>query len=730
MRKWLLITTAIVSISAAKPADAAPIVVAAAGAVTTWWGGLSVFSQALIRVGAGLVLSAVTRPKVPSPAGLKRELPNRTSLPAKRFVYGHYKMTGTPLVWYVDGRNLYGCILYNSRPSAGTNLSITLDGRRCSIHSGDIYDFTGAGAKIEIEENFPEWDAGADQFHCWLGLGDQTTCPDRIVSETGGKFLATDAARGLTVLWVRFQAGSAKVRAERWPNPEPIVELKMDWSKVWQPLVRGQDQDDPATWGFSAIQATCLLDACRFNPIRSYNGRLDMAGFIRGAQLANERVTLWHASQAAGETVTQKRYTVGTVIDWTAGELLDLITPLAQAGAGELAQVGGELHYIPGEYRTPSYTITDILDDGGVTFVPFTRHRDMHHAVRGSWIAAEREFEAATLEAVPIVGGSTDVDDIFDLNLTAVTDGYQAQRVVQIEANRRASQSTLDCVLTPSAIEMTVGDNATANVPAPFQRYNGIWQLRRASPGVWLQDEEGGKVAFRVPASLKSEAASIYAWNPETQEVEIEGYELPAIPGAATVIDDLALEIESRNTGGASLPFIIAKFSPVSGADRYLVQTRYAATQQWQEIILDDATEPDNDGKLSVVFGPAAFGETYSVEARVETATKVSDPAVANIMVTLATDTTGGGPVGSGSLNVQGTAPDAGYFLGLALYRGAVSDDFEDAEQVGGAVVPPGEPYSVTFNGIPTGTADFWLVPVSVSGPTGVPEFLGTQTIT
>ncbi|MCA0850571.1 hypothetical protein [Salipiger thiooxidans] len=153
----------------------------------------------------------------------------------------------------MKGNRLLGCILFNSRPSAGTNLSFTIDGRECVFAERvtgteltdpadwqNLFDFSSEGELVKIKETFPDWDANETQALFRLGLGDQTAPPAYFTDNYPEYFSATDAWRGQTVLWVSLSAGgSVSKRPKRWPNVPPQIELAMDWSMVWDP-------EDPA----------------------------------------------------------------------------------------------------------------------------------------------------------------------------------------------------------------------------------------------------------------------------------------------------------------------------------------------------------------------------------------------------------------------------------------------------------------------------------------------------
>lgn len=758
MRKWLMTSTAVAwALFAGGPVSAEPVTIAAlmsqgVGFFSAVAATSGAFAASVLQIGASALLTAGINAifaKTPSTPELKREFPARTSLPGKRYVYGRTRMTGTPVPWRVQGGVLVGCILFNSRPSAGGNVRITIDGRRCEfVNRGDatpltdpadwneLYDFTSQGQLVRIMEKFPDWDEDEEQFFCWLGLGDQTAPPDRVLSSLSDDFEATDGWQGQTVLWVWMSAGgSEEKRPKRWPNPEPQVEVEMDWSKVWDSTDPAQDADDPDTWTYSDNQGRCLLDAVRQNPVRAYDtDQLLLETFTDGVTLADEQVLRYHDTQTAGSNVYEPRYRVAGVIDWSKGELLDLIQPLANAGAGRLAVVGGRLSYVPGAYQAPVYEMTDILEEDGIEFQRLGSRRDVPHALKGTWTSEEQEYETAELAPWLVPGGSARIDDVEDLPLPMIPSGTQCQRVTSIEAQRRAAQKELKCTLPPSAAKLIPGSTLVGNLPAPFTRLNGGWQVQEANPGVWLADGEDGQLAFRVPVSLRQESASIYAWTPSTDERQLITEDLTEETVFTGTVSGLVAQTVEVNTGGAVVLMIEFEFDPVSGyvIDEYEVSWREAGTTKFIPLPDIPSNAIDDDGNVSGRFGPVAFDQVYDLGVRAIGPT--SDGAwsyvtgiVAGIAFSSVSAVLG---ASTGELDVTATAPDSGYFWGIRLYRADVGDSFNEAVRVDGSTAPsPGETFTLTFDGIPLGAGDFWITPYTTTNSNGTPTYLGTFTI-
>ena len=582
-------------------------------------GGVAVGSIALQLAGSVLLSVAAQRltRRRTRQQDIKRELAEPQSRPPKRFVYGRTRAMGTPAPFRVRRRVLYTCLILNSRPSAGGDLSFVVDGRPTTIQSGDIYDFSGPGARLNIP-GFREFSTGSNNPRVWLGLGDQVGPPDEIVDQMPDDFLPTDGWRGLTVLWCRFDAGSNEHRLDRWPNPLPVVEVEADWSKVWDPRDPAQDPDDPATWQWSNNQALCTLDAVLNNPIRRRpRFMVDIDSFKHAADLADEAVSLYWASVADDrwphDPLTVPRYTANGTLVWSGGELRDQVMPLAEAGGGDLAQVGGLLTYIPPVSRSPDYTITDILEDGGFEFTRLVPGSDLPAAVKVSYVNPDRGWSEADLPAQAVGAGSAQTmdDGILDIPLIFVTEPTQAMRVQEIQRKRIAAQRRLSCTLPPDAIVLGPGSVADWGIPE-LSRCNVLWRVESINPAAWLQGEG---VALKCPVTLAEEPADVDAWNPEIDEIEIatEDYTPPAPERVPP--DDLQATTGPGEAAG-DVPRIRFSFEPVIGnVVGYEWQWRETGDDYAEGGQINDSVRDGSDR----VFGflvPVVPGTEYQIRAR------------------------------------------------------------------------------------------------------------------
>ena len=545
----------------------------------------------------------------------------------------------------------------------------------------------------------------------WVGLGDQTSPPDDILSEAGDIFEATDGWRGRTVLWLALECGTNRTRAERWPRTPPEVEVEMDWSLVWDPRDAGQDPADPSTWTYSANQALCLLDALRWNPIRRYRlAHLDIPSFEDGADVADQAVARYYAGGS------EARYETHGALIWDGREIVEQVTPLAEAGAGRLIRIGARLGYAAGAWRAPVYTATDLLEEGGVDFRVMAPGRELPPALKVAYISPERDWQEAETDAMLVPGASAPVDEdgVREHKLAFCTSPTQAQRVQKIEVQRLGAQKRLTCTLPPSAIVLAGGSTLTMDLPAPFTRLNGLYEVRAARPATWINEGVESGVALRLPVELIETAEAHYAWDPETDEVEVtEGEEVdplrPIVPAP--------LEITATTGATAALgdmPRIRYEFPQASLADWYEVQV-------WIDGDLPGAverlTDIDGGGDVYGFVAPAIPNALYHIRVRtarergrgvaysdwVETTVTALPPTL-----DLDAPTSGAAVGGAGQIDVSFKAPNSADFKALEFWGGPTSD-IEDAALLDKLFGAPREVMDYSETGLGAGvTRWYW----------------------
>ena len=633
------------------------------------------------RIGLSMLLSAasaaLSRRKQQD---IKREIAAPVSRPPYRFAYGRARITGTPAPALRRGNLMYGCLIFNSRPSAGGEVRIWLDKREVTLDATDMHDFTGPGAWVTSAP----FTGGYAVF--WMGLGDQTAPPDAIMAEFGDptgsdpeKLWPSDGWRGRTVLWFRFDAGGPKERPQRWPNANPLVEVLADWSRLWDPREDGSDPNDPATWGHSRNQALCLLDALRQNPVRRWGLEdLRLGSFIAAADVADQPVARHYP---VGAATPEPRYSADGLIVWSGREIVDQVSPLAAAGGGDLVRVAGGLGYAPAAWSDPVLTVTDVAG-GDIALDREQPGRDLPRAVRAIYTAPDRDWQEAEITPREVPGGvGVGEDGISDIRLDMVTSPTQAQRLAQIAARRLGLQRRLSLTLPPSALSLVAGARAATAFPAAA-RLDGLWRVESIAPGMWLSDVEGG-VAMRLPTALREDAPDVYDWVPEADEEEIITADVEAEvpettqPGAIAATTGAAVAFD---TGGRDpIPRIRFAFDPVESAERYEWQFRDDAPE-WQAGGWLDGEIRDLSGKVFAHLVPVKVGIEYDIRVRSQDHRGLSGWRTITGVMALGPDSdltpphSGAATGGAGEITGSFVAPSSTQLLSVEIWAGPSSD--------------------------------------------------------
>jgi len=686
--------------------------------------------------------------------------------------------SGAPY-WVVRDNVLYGCILLNSRPSGGGNFALYLDRRAVGLSgdprdfgamtSGSgtvlagntfvtithglggtpaaagiagwgadgpltISNITSTTFRINLAAAAPgggtpvNWravlsnDGGialnapfAGYCNVWLGLGDQTHPPARILQEVGDlrsinpeKFWPTDRWTNRTVLWVRFVAGPSGSRAERWPSTPPLVEVEADWSRVWDPRDEAQDADDPATWSVSDNQALCLLDALRQNPIARYPlSQIRLQDFIDAADAADDFVPLL----AGG---SERRYRVGGIVAFGAAtELSDTLRPLEIAGAGSLFRAGGMIGYDPGVWAAPEITLTECLGDTSVIFGRTRKGRDLPGAIKGVYPDPAAGWEQAETPPRQVAADWDGGDDrIRGIDLDLVFRGTQAQRIIKIMAERLKLPRSLSATFPPSAIKAMAGARATVALPRETDARNGIYRITRSHPAKCLDTDKGVEMA--LPLEMEEDAAAVYAWVAATDEQPL--FDQTTVPPDL----DVTASWDSAALSGGDIdmvvdtPFELISSDPFNIYAPFVdgVEMRFRRNQEtfWlpgAPLVWSD-TLAHWTGSIPSVINPSS----YDIAVRTVIDDRVSPWLIlyaVPVGVTLAAPSGVALTPGAGQIAVAATAPADADCHAVQIRVGTTSDP-EGAWAVAEILCDPSDPVSATATGLPAGLLHYVFV--------------------
>jgi hypothetical protein len=520
---------------------------------------------AVIKLGLGaLAASAAAQARLPDQPSMRRALEVPRRLVVNRTAYGRSLVVGSPLRPLRDGRHVYGCMILNNRPSAGGDIFTYTDSRPSPAatepwgdadqhYQAGVYDFAGDGFAPQPDPfvGFGGDATGADFFRIWIGKGDQTSPPDRILSEAPGLYVDSDGGEGLTVLWYRLDLGDdGEKYYKRWPSlprSAPSIEVLMDTSLVWDPRDGAQDPDDPSTRAFSKNQVLITLDALLNNPVAPFSrAQIDTASFADGADIADEAVALKRGG-------TEARYEVAGTIQWTNSEIFSQIEPLARAGGGRLVDIGGRIGYAPGAWTAPVYTLSKVLDGRVLSFSNMKLSRNVPTAMQANFTNPDNGFEQDSLPPLAVAsGGGADAS----LDGSLIDSATRAARVQKIEAARRAAQKVLTLEAPSDAIKCVPWSNVTVDLPG-LEDMDGVMRVTSTDPAIFLREEGGA--AMRCPMALEEHSEAMYDWSvddePETLfsiESDVATAGEVGFTGVAPASENLTqVAIYKAATGGA-----------------------------------------------------------------------------------------------------------------------------------------------------------------------------------
>lgn len=543
----------------------------------------------------------------PTPANLSIALSTPNSLPPVRHVYGKVKIQGSPAPWRVVGRDLFGCLILNSRPSDGSDFVLRVDREEITL-SGDPFDFTGLGAR-------PSAGVLQDHLIVFIGRGDQTRPPDQVLSRAPAVFSNTDGWTGLTVAWVIAAAGVSETFRERWASSPPEFEFTMKWSKVWDPRDPDQDPDDPETWTYSNNQGLIALDAETQNPKEPLQRDLiDIDAFIAQANIADELVTT-----SAG---TEPRYACNGLVVFSAGELHSALEPIYTAGASYRIRNGGLRSVAPGEFQEPEITITDYVAPN-ITIETLVPSRELVTRLRTSFANENVGFEEAELEEYEIPGATAadgNLPTIGQLTLPMVTSPYQAMRLTKIYAYELRRQKSIALIGFPETFQLVNGSPVAVDIEG-LEFADGTYRVETIRPMILPEGEDG--VSLRCEMELVEWTAAAYAFSIAEEFTVTEGDDIDVSKSSVAAPASLSFASGSGQNlstgGGVTIPRLLVTFPPSgsSSVSSYEIEFRVNGSGDNYELA-GTATSEQTDGSGDVFFyiDPVTVGESYDVRVR------------------------------------------------------------------------------------------------------------------
>ncbi|WP_308908975.1 phage tail protein [Pseudokordiimonas caeni] len=352
--------------------------------------------------------------------------------------------------------------------------------------------------------------------------------------------------------------------------------------------------DDPATWEYSTNPALCILDFL-LDPDDALGNAVPIDEIDVPALMAAAAVCDTSVGVKAGGAIP--RYSLNGVID-SARPKLENLRLMLTAMSGRMQWLGGKLVIHAGSAGYATAVTFDDDDIIAATFSAMLPSGQRYNEVRGTFIDPEAGFEPAEFPAfVNSAAQAVEGEVVLNLHLPLCQDHREAQRHAKI-ALGQARQAV-----------MTLETGAKGLLVKPMDvvivRHSGLG-FDASSEDFRVVEHEtippaAGK-PLMVRLGLVAEDASIYGWDPATEELDqnanpalrsVSGREVTAVTGL--VLSPVTL----ANTDGSETAAINVGWNePGPTVASTIVDVRKAGTSVWRAG--GSALRGDNDVLLEV----------------------------------------------------------------------------------------------------------------------------------
>ena len=359
--------------------------------------------------------------------------------------------------------------------------------------------------------------------------GDNQVADSNLVAEVAN-WTSAHRGRGTAYLYLRL-----KWNRDVYPTGIPNVTAVVRGRKVWDPR---SDPGDPTVKSFSNNAALCALDygmaGFGFEAPRS---EIHETSWVAAANVCDEAVAL----KAGG---TQARYDCNgafQVDDKPLAIMDDILTAM-----------GGTLVYQQGAFRGYAAAATVAsgnLDEsdlrGDLRVVPRPSRSQSFNAIRGSFVDADDGF--LVTDFPPVANAVYKIEDsgveVFkEIELPFTTNKARAQRIGNLHLHRARQGITVQFPAKLNNFALAPWDVVTVSIAQLG------WSNKEFRVLEWALSEDGG-----IDLTLQEEAAAVYAWDPEADEIVSDpapDTNLPDPftvdpPGAPTISEELFITTQS-----------------------------------------------------------------------------------------------------------------------------------------------------------------------------------------
>lgn len=287
---------------------------------------------------------------------------------------------------------------------------------------------------------------------------------------------------GRGICWVRI---SLKFNQEKFPAGVPNVKFKVRGKKCLDP------RSGQVVW--TANPALCIMDYYR-TVLGVTDDRLILDEFIEGANICDESIN--------GNDYSEPRYRLNGTFD-SSEAISSTLDDLHMACGGEATYIGGQHGIVVGAYYGPA---TMVLDEGqiidNIKIIPETSWSEKVNTVSGTFIDPEQgytkvDFPTVQVPSYVLEDGNEFTDDV---EYRFVTSVYQAQRLAQININRKRLGRTVEVPLNFLGYMYRPGYYVKLNIPSL-----GI-NMEEFRVTKWTLDPMGGG----INVTLRQETAAVW----------------------------------------------------------------------------------------------------------------------------------------------------------------------------------------------------------------------------
>ena len=333
-----------------------------------------------------------------------------------------------------------------------------------------------------------------DYAHFVFHLGSGTQAADAALVAGNANWTTAHRFRGRAYISAVLRESPA-----RYPAFIPALTIDIKGAKsIYDP------RTNTTAWSANpALQAAWLLETY----VKIPRARIDEDTVKAAANVCDEDVTI-------KDGTTVDRYESHGFFD-LEGSPEDWLDPVVRAMAGAVVEHDGTYYIHAGKYTASVVTITDDHLVGDISLMTARSNLERPNTAKGIFVSPET-YDAPA-EYVPVTTSTflsedNNVETVMELDLEFVASHEQARRVASIYLNHERMDETVECVVNLLiGLDIKPWDTVTLD-----SKVLGVNATYRVVDHALITETEGPRAYVRL--RLRRVAASLYAWDPSTQE--------------------------------------------------------------------------------------------------------------------------------------------------------------------------------------------------------------------